>query len=212
MSIQSTINQGISVASLLLTQNPAVQAKAEKRQELKGLAQKESVLKEQYKQASGKSRPTQSGDPEELQLDTFETLTDLPDVERAQKISGELGQVAQSRFEISPSKETYQAALASDFGEHAGLEKETERVSAFQRMVDAQNKADEAVKAAQEQRRSGRRVFTDYMADEPLSIGGESFGTFGQLPKNLQKEAATNYSKKEKTEIMNRKDKEHGQK
>ena len=210
MSIQSTINQGISIASLLVTQNPAVQAKAEKRHELKGLAKKESALKEQYKQASGKSRPTELGDPEELTLDTFETLTDLPDVERAQKISSELGQVAQSRFEISPSEKTYQAALASEFGEHAGLEKETERVSAFQRLVDASKKADDALAAAQEQRRSGRRVFTQYMADEPLSIGGESFGTFGQLPKNLQKEAAKNYSKKEKTEIMNRKEEQNG--
>ena len=220
MSIQSTINQGLSVAALLIGQNPEVQAAAKKRSHLSELEKKEGVLREQYRQASGKSRPTEEGDPEELQLDTFETLVDMPDLEEVERISTDLSDIAQERFEIDPSRQTYQTALGARYGTHEGLEQETERVSAFRRNVEERKsrmeenqrrelEAQEATAAAQESRRKARRVFTEYLADEPVSIGGQEFGTFGSLPRSLQREAAKSYSKRERREIMDRKDAEN---
>ena len=220
MSIQSTINQGLSVAALLIGQNPQVQAAAKKRSHLSELEKKEDVLREQYRQASGKSRPTEVGDPEELQLDTFETLVDMPDLEETSRISHELSDIAQERFEIDPSSDTYAAALGARYGQHEGLERESARVYGFDtilkerrsRMEENQRReleAQEATAAAQESRRKARRVFTEYLADEPLSIGGQEFGTFGSLPRSLQREAAKSYSRREKREIMDRKDAEN---
>lgn len=220
MSIQSTINQGLSVAALLIGQNPEIQAMAQKRSHLSELGKKENVLREQYRQASGKSKPTEVGDPEDLQLDTLETLVDPPDLEEAERISSQLSDIAQERFEIDPSRQTYETALGARYGQHEGLEQEAGRVSAFRRNLEEQRsrmeenqrrelEAQEATAAAQESRRKARRVFTEYLADEPVSIAGQEFGTFGSLPRSLQREAAKSYSRRERREIMDRKDAEN---
>lgn len=210
MNIQSNINQGLSVASMLITMNPIVRAKAEEKKEIKGLEKQEKALKSQYKQVAGK---VEYGSPmditeraDDLNLSRF---TQPPDPGRAAKIEDKLQEVKEKQFELKPSSETYSKALAADYGQFEGLETETAQVRQFQENLNAlakqqeeERKAQEAMTAKQEERRKGRRKFSDYIADEPTSLGVP----FGQLDPKVQQELLKSYSKAERKSIMDRKD------
>ena len=69
---------------------------------------------------------------------------------------------------------------------------------------EAAAKAEKAMADAQTEKRKGRRRFAEYLALEPTGYGG----TVGQLPKNVQKELAKQYSKAERKKLMDRRDAE----
>lgn len=60
-------------------------------------------------------------------------------------------------------------------------------------------RAQAALKKAQEQKRSSRRNFAAYMQNEQTNIG-----KFKDLPANVQKELLKQYSKSQRQTIMNR--------
>lgn len=60
-------------------------------------------------------------------------------------------------------------------------------------------RAQAALKKAQEQKRTSRRNFSAYMQNETTS-----FGTFKDLPINVQKEVLKQYTKSQRQAIMNR--------
>ena len=66
----------------------------------------------------------------------------------------------------------------------------------------AAESAESELKAKQEEKRSSRRNFLDYMKDEPTSFGG----TVGELKPEWRKAVLSAYNKKERKEIMDRKD------
>ena len=55
---------------------------------------------------------------------------------------------------------------------------------------------------------SQRRNFMDYLAKQTSSLGGK----VGDLPKNLQKQIASQYTKSQRTAMMDRMDKQNGNK
>ena len=212
MNIQSNINQGLSVASMLLTMHPALRAKAEKRAELKNLGQREKVLQKQYKTVAGTVKDVEAGEkvPEMLKADEFggSKFTNPPDVERAEKIEGKLADIAEKRFDIEPTSENYAEALHAEYGGvPSGLSTEKNQISQFKANLAAA-KAQDNLKAKQKEKRQGRRNFKDYIASEPTSLGG----SVGELDPKIQKFIAQSYSKAEKKQIMDRKDKENEQK
>ena len=209
MSIQANINQMLSLAGILASQSPQLTAMAKKREELSELSKKEKVLQKQYEIVSGSTAPKEGESDKRPVADEFgtEVFTGIPDVNRAEKIEGELANIAQERFVFSPSDETYAAALQSDQEPGPNVPKEaSERVSAFKRHLEAEKKAQEAVKVKQEETRKTRRNFLDYMKDEPTSLGG----TFKELDPALQKKIISQYSKAERKKIMDRKDTANG--
>lgn len=63
----------------------------------------------------------------------------------------------------------------------------------------------QTVKQAKAHQKSSRRNFMkDYLAKQPTSLGG----TVGDLPKTLQKEIASQYSKSQRKSMMDRMDRE----
>lgn len=108
MSIQSTINQGLSVAALLVGQNPAIRAASEKRVKRQELAQREETLLAQYDVASGEK----SG---------------IPHVALGQRILDDLTQVAEERWDIDPTRENYETILNTNMGLIPGHEAASER-------------------------------------------------------------------------------------
>lgn len=66
-------------------------------------------------------------------------------------------------------------------------------------------KAQEALKKAQEQKRTSRRNFAAYMQNAPTS-----FGKFKDLPANVQKDVLKQYTKSQRQTIMNKMDAQKG--
>lgn len=84
MSIQSTINQGLSLASLLISQNPRLKAMGEKKaavREIHGKMKKENELFRSIATAEGASAEDRVKDLEELGAQAVQTTKQLLEVD-----------------------------------------------------------------------------------------------------------------------------------
>ena len=75
---------------------------------------------------------------------------------------------------------------------------------AFNDNIQKQEEAKSKVKQIQEAKKTQRRNFMDYLAKQPTSLGG----TIGELPKSMQKQIASQYSKSQRKAMMDKMDKE----
>ena len=200
MSIQSTINQGLSLVSVLASQSPGLRALSEKRAKVRDLAGRESAIRE-----------------------AITTTQATGDIAGAEPYGEELADIKKQQFELDPTAENYKAyretkpqrvaETAADPEEVIQETYEKEKEARYIRgridaMHEADRRAQEALQAAQETKRNTRRKFTDYMADEPTSLGG----LFSDLDPKLQRAIAAQYTKSDRAKIMNRKDAENGKK
>ena len=210
MSIQSNVNQSLSLAGLLAANSPTIKDFAERHAKLREIKTREKLLKKQYEQVGGKSRPRTEADtniPKSLLIQSgTEVITQPPDISRAKKIQGKLAELKQEEFEVKPTEKTYSAAVASESGRIPGLD--TSVYDEFNLNIQAENsrkKAQEAwekIKAEQAAKRKSRRKFIDYIKDEPTSLGT----TVGELDPRVQKEILKSYSRSERKAIMKAKD------
>lgn len=74
----------------------------------------------------------------------------------------------------------------------------------LQRDKVKQELAQKQMKQQQEAKKTQRRNFMDYLSKQTTSLGG----TVGDLPKDLQKQMASQYSKSQRKAMMDRMDKE----
>ena len=75
---------------------------------------------------------------------------------------------------------------------------------AFNDNIQKQEEANSKVKQIQEAKKKQRRNFMDYLSKQTTSLGG----TIGDLPKDLQKQIASQYSKSQRKAMMDKMDKE----
>lgn len=74
----------------------------------------------------------------------------------------------------------------------------------LQRDKAKQELAQKQMKQQQEAKKTQRRNFMDYLSKQTTQLSG----TVGDLPKDLQKQVASQYSKSQRNTIMDRMDKE----
>lgn len=74
----------------------------------------------------------------------------------------------------------------------------------LQRDKVKQELAQKQMKQQQEAKKTQRRNFLEYISSMPTSFGG----TVGQLPKDMQEQIASTYTKSQRKTIMDRMDKE----
>lgn len=74
----------------------------------------------------------------------------------------------------------------------------------LQRDKVKQEVAQKQMKQQQEAKKTQRRNFMDYLSKQTTSLGG----TVGDLPKDAQKQIASQYSKSQRKTMMDRMDKE----
>lgn len=166
MSIQSTINQGISVASLLISQNPAVQSKAKDRAEFRNLTKQEKAINK-----------------------TIDSLGS--DIAAKEPYGEQLADVKKRQFELKPSEETLKvykdvkpervAEVPADPEEIARerIEAEEAEEEVNNMVLDARKarrKARQATIDAQEERRAAREsiyIPTTYPAPKERIKYGE---------------------------------------
>lgn len=198
MSIQSNINQIISVAGILASQNPSLREKAARKAEIRDLENELSAnvgaLKEHIKKDTSSKVTDQTADPEEAQRIITSNWEEL--VSRHEEIRD----TAEKLYKKDPTKERLEVYRnARDIS----AEQRTE----FDKFMATFKKAEESLEIAQEEKRTARRNFMDYLKDEPTSLGG----TVGELDEKLQKEIKKQYSSKDRKSMMDRKDKEREQ-
>lgn len=210
MSIQSNVNQSLSLAGLLAASSPTIKDFAERQAKIREIKTKEKLLKKQYEVVGGKSRPATAGDtilpPSQLIKGGTEVIVQPPSLEKAKEIQDKLTELKQEKFDIKPTEENYSEALRSRYEGPSDLD--TSVYDEFNLNIQAENarkKAQEAwerTKAEQAARRKSRRKFIDYIKDEPTSLGA----TVGELDPRIQKEILKSYSRADRKKIMKEKD------
>lgn len=189
-SIQGDINQIIGMVGALEGLSGVPQRRAAKKAEIEkekatqaALDKKEQVLAEA---ADVAGRGVQADVPGTVAYQT------------SQDIAKERTEVARQQFERNPSKDTYRkySHLRSMAYELPGLilpADEEEQSSAMDRMGKQQ-----------EAKKTQRRNFMSYLAQQSTSLGG----TVGDLSPDLQRQIASQYSKSQRRDMMDRMDKE----
>ena len=197
--IQSGINQLITTAGVMARLSPELSAKAENRAKLANLKKQE--------EATTKAR---------------DAATNIIDQEQYQK---DIQGIKKQIFEADPTKESYEAyqkanpvqgtietepdrdEIAREIAEKELYEEDIRRrVEALKKPYDPQevmSKMAEKGKAKVEQR-AKRRDFMKALGSEPVNFGSGTEGSVGELPKNLQKAIAAQYSKSQRKELMDK--------
>ena len=179
-SIQSTINQAFSVASLLVAHNPSVKAMNAERAESKAAAKRSESIEAQHQVVSEAAKAA------ETPIERAAALDELSLIGTEQKIS------AKQSFEKSPSKESYRAyqeakSRSKTYGELA---------------EEASKQAKEFTLAKQRERSKGRRKFSDYSKRILEAQGVDTRRLSDKEAYKLTK----GYSQSERRKIMDRED------
>lgn len=217
MNIQSNINSTFSLISLLATQSPKAAARREeatkefaKQQQLKNIQKKQAIIGEGSQEFAKKF-----GEKVKEWDEANDYESSIKRGEEVAEVASELSEYrkaglhfAAQAFALDPTFENFQAVKL----EEAKIKSLSEASGTVARGIE-ELKAAKAQKAleAEQKRVSKKRNFLDYIGDEPVSLGGQPFGTVKDIGSDVSKKAIKQaYTKKEKTEIMNRKDEENG--
>lgn len=166
MNIQASVNQGISLATLLATQSPGLKAMGEKASKLNELSKKEQAITEARDIASGKNKEG--------------TLSP----KEAEAYQEELQSIKKQQFELDPTAESYQAYKeAAPYGEERvlmeeepfeiakGLYQEQEREKEVEDWLKYFNRADTSVATKQQQISETRRRILEGTPSEYILRG-----------------------------------------
>ena len=74
--------------------------------------------------------------------------------------------------------------------------------------IQKQEEAKAKVEQIQEAKKTQRRNFMEYLRKQPISLGGTNSGTIGDLPKEAQRQIASQYTRSQRKTMMDRMDKE----
>ena len=74
--------------------------------------------------------------------------------------------------------------------------------------IQKQKEAKAKVEQIQEAKKTQRRNFMEYLRKQPISLGGTNSGTIGDLPKEAQRQIASQYTRSQRKTMMDRMDEE----
>ena len=189
-NFQQSVNQTVSTAGVLAGLSGIPQRKAAEKAEIEkekaeqaALEKKEEILAQQAEIAAKDNRVNIPGTTQ------FKIFRD---------IAREAAEVARQQFETNPSNDTYRkySHLRSMAYGLPGLILPADE--------EEQSIAMDRVSRQQEAKKTQRRNFMSYLAQQSTSLGG----TVGELPKFIQKQIASQYDKKQRKTMMDRMDKE----
>ena len=196
-SIQGDINQALGTLGALATFSPQLKEHAENMAENRKLDKRQKVLDEQAKIAEqdlkNKTTPNANGD---IIIDA-QTASEIQQSRREQmRQNQEQEDISRRRYDLKPTLENYQkwqtdASINQNArDEYANIEKQEKSMGRVGRL--------------QEAKKTQKRNFMDYLSQQSTSLGG----TVGELPKPLQKQIASQYTKSQRKTMMDRMDRE----
>lgn len=125
-------------------------------------------------------------------------------VDRVDEQGKELSRLAETsldirerQYHLNPNQKNYDAVMTA----------RTRLSSLKENMAFLEERQNQAMKRMSEQaqaKKTQRRKFMDYLSQQPTSLGG----TVGELPKPLQKQVASQYTRSQRKAMMDRMDRE----
>lgn len=193
-NFQQSVNQALSTAGALAGLSGIPQKKAAEKAEIEKEKAEQAALEKKEKILSEQAEIARIGQRINIPIKTqYEVYKD---------IAKERAELARQQFERNPSNDTYKKyadlrAIASDSlyrkFSRALHDDEKKQSTAMDRMIKQQ-----------EAKKTQRRNFMSYLAQQSTSLGV----TVGDLSPDTQKQIASQYSKSQRRTMMNRMDKE----
>ena len=185
--IQGSINNLLNQAAIFGRLSPGYETK----QELHKLGKQEKALEQKSALAEEKAKSPLQSVREAAERDQEDFAKQALDIEKR-------------KFELKPSAEGYKKVL-HERGALEGTLVETLPADEWDYLQEqAELKAESSLNREQKRVSNSRRNFMDYLGKQETSFGG----TVSQLPPEMQKQIASQYSKSQRQSMMNRMDKE----
>lgn len=105
--------------------------------------------------------------------------------------------IKERQYQLNPTKKNYDYVMSA----RTRLSSLKETVASLE---ERQNQAMSRVQEQAQAKKTQRRKFMDYIAKQPTSLGG----TVGDLPKEAQKQIASQYTRSQRKAMMDRMDEE----
>lgn len=203
-AIQSGINQLFATAGIMARLSPELSAKAETRTKLANLKKQEETM------AEARDIATNFTEKEQYQEDIHDIKKQIFETDPTAESYKEYRESALTGKSIEIPADPDE--IAQEIAEQELYEEDIRRrVEALKKPYSpdqVMNNMAEKGKAKVEQR-AKRRNFMKALGSEPVNFGSGVEGTVSDLPKNLQKAIAAQYSKSQRKELM---DKKYGEK
>lgn len=189
-NFQQSVNQTLSTAGALAGLSGIPQKKAAEKAEIEKEKSKQAELEKKEKVLSEQAHIAARGNyvnvPGSIQYKIYKD------------IARERAEMARQQFERNPSNDTYKKysalrTMAYESPFRTLHDDEKKQVFAMDRMIKQQ-----------EAKRTQKRNFMSYLAQQSTSLGG----TVGDLPMQLQEQIASQYNKSQRKTMMDRMDKE----
>lgn len=196
-SIQGGINQALGTLGALATFSPQLQEHAENMAESRKLDKRQKVLDKQGQIAVQDLQKKFTPDAEgNITIDP-QTESELQQSRRElMRQNQEQEDISRRRYDLKPTPENYQK-WQLDASINQNLRDEYANAAKQQQAMARQDRQKQA-------KQTQRRNFMAYLAQQPTSFGG----TVGDLSPDLQRKIASQYSKNERRNMMNRMDRE----
>lgn len=203
-AIQSDISSMVGTLGVLAGLSGVPQARAAKKAEAEREAKEQQRLDKQAEVTSRAvdeaSKHKDIDNPMIAENDAY--IEALKNAESARK----------AQFERNPSDDTYagyQEAFTRRQMASADLDDARER---WKKETDDLIKKQEEAMADMERKKGAKtaqkRNFMEYLRKQPIALGDTSSGTIGDLPKEAQKQIASQYTRSQRKTMMDRMDKE----
>lgn len=194
--IQGDINSTIGTLGVLAGLSGIPQARAAKKAEVK---EQQRLDKQAEVTSMAVNQAAKHIDIENPMIPENDAYIDaLKNAESARK----------AQFERNPSESTYgeyQTAFMKRAGASADLENARKQwQEEWDDLVSKQKQAMADMESKKQARKTQKRNFMAYLAQSPTSLGG----TVGDLPYDLQKKIASQYSRNDRRTMMDRMDRE----
>lgn len=179
MSIQSNVNQGLSIAALLTQTNPSLKAKAQERAQAKAFGEKQATLSKAKEIVSSEAAGLAKKRPRIDEKKAANLEERAAKAEELAGISKEMISAQEKEFKRKPTAEGY-AEIGKLKKGLAGEEKKA--LSLRDKATLIRQRSAEALALAQDEAREQKSII-EALKNEPTSFGVN----VGELSPNLQK-------------------------
>lgn len=203
--IQSDINQALGTLGVLATLSPQLKEHAENMAENRKLDKRLEVLNKQSQVANQDLQKKFTPDAEGNIIIDPQTESELWQSGReVMRQNQELEDIARRRYDLKPTSRNYQSWLLAASTNQNMRDEFADNLRDDYANLEKQQQAMDKVGRLQEAKKTQKRNFMTYLAQQPTSLGG----TVGDLSPELQKKIAAQYSEKDRKRIMNQMDRE----
>lgn len=217
-NFQSSINQTLGTLGALATFSPGLQDHAEKVREKRQIKNEEKALNKKTEAATSSDKPLEPQIEEDINKRNLDLAKRRFELNPSPKTYEEYSKLLPKTFKEDPEM-LHEERLNSipdearrnaeyDYNYRKAYDKELASLNYGRQLDIRRENAMSRVGSIAEAKAKQKRNFMEYLRKQPISLGGTNSGTIGDLPKEAQRQIASQYTRGQRKTMMDRMDEE----